>query len=217
MKKFVLLCGLVLILIVCAAVPGYHVIKKLQIGGDGFWDYLIVDDAARRLYVSHSTQVVVIDLGTDTIVGEINDTPGVHGIALAPELNRGFISCGRANTAIIFDLKTLKVLGEVKTGTNPDAIRYDAATRQVFVYNGRSNDATVFDAATGEITGTIPLRLSKNQMIFQFICLVKFFKPFLFTHIYSNHLESLIRIPENSFPSSIYANPAPKFTIFSML
>jgi DNA-binding beta-propeller fold protein YncE len=157
MKKFVLLCGLVLILIVCAAVPGYHVIKKLQIGGDGFWDYLIVDDAARRLYVSHSTQVVVIDLGTDTIVGEINDTPGVHGIALAPELNRGFISCGRANTAIIFDLKTLKVLGEVKTGTNPDAIRYDAATRQVFVYNGRSNDATVFDAATGEITGTIPL------------------------------------------------------------
>lgn len=157
MKKVLLFCSLVFITIIYAAAPGLHVIKKLQIGGDGFWDYLIVDNAAQRLYVSHSTKVVVIDLETDKVVGEINDTPGVHGIALAPELNRGFISCGRANKAMIFDLKTLKVLGEVKTGENPDAIRYDSATKRVFVYNGRSKDATVIDAATGEIAGTIAL------------------------------------------------------------
>ncbi len=157
MKKILLFCSLVLITIVYAADPGYHVIKKLQVGGDGFWDYLIVDNAARRLYVSHSTQVVIIDLETDKVVGEIKDTPGVHGIALAPELNRGFISCGQTNTAIIFDLKTLTILGEVKTGTNPDGIRYDSATKRVFVFNGRSNDATVFDAATGEIASTIAL------------------------------------------------------------
>ena len=157
MNKILVFCSLVFITSVYAVAPGYHVIKKLQIGGDGFWDYLIVDSAARRLYVSHSTRVVVIDLETDKVVGEIDDTPGVHGIALAPELNRGFISCGRASTAIIFDLKTLKVMGKVKTGTNPDAIRYDPATKQVFVFNGRSNDATVFNAANGEIKGTIAL------------------------------------------------------------
>ena len=157
MNKILVFCSLVFITSVYAVAPGYHVIKKLQIGGDGFWDYLIVDSAARRLYVSHSNKVVVIDLETDKVVGEINDTPGVHGIALAPELNRGFISCGRASTAIIFDLKTLKVMGKVKTGTNPDAIRYDPATKQVFVFNGRSNDATVFNAANGEIKGTIAL------------------------------------------------------------
>jgi DNA-binding beta-propeller fold protein YncE len=157
LKKILLFCSLVFITIVYASAPGYHVIKKLQLGGEGGWDYLTVDNAARRLYVSHSTHVVVVDLETDKVVGDIIDTPGVHGIALDPELNRGFISCGRANTAIIFDLKTLKVLGQVKTGTNPDAILYDSATKRVFVYNGRSNDATVFDAATGEIAGTIAL------------------------------------------------------------
>jgi DNA-binding beta-propeller fold protein YncE len=157
MKRILLFCSLVFITIVYAAVTGYHVIKNIQIGGEGFWDYLSVDNTARRLYVSHGAMVLVIDLETDKVVGEINNTPGVHGIALAPELNRGFISCGRADTAIVFDLKTLKVIGKVKTGTNPDAILYDPATKQVFVYNGRSNDATVFNAATDEITGTIAL------------------------------------------------------------
>jgi DNA-binding beta-propeller fold protein YncE len=157
MKKILLFYALFLISAVHAAVPGYHVVKKIQIGGDGFWDYLTVDNAVRRLYVSHGTKVLVIDLETDKLVGEINETPGVHGIALAPELNRGYISCGRADKVIIFDLKTLEVLGQVKTGSNPDAIRYDSFTKRVFVFNHSGNDATVFEAETGGITGTIAL------------------------------------------------------------
>ncbi len=157
MKRILLFYAFVLIISANAAVPAYHVVKKIRIGGDGFWDYLTVDQAARRLYVSHSTKVVVIDLETDKPVGEIDNTPGVHGIALAPELNRGYISCGRADTVTIFDLNTLKVLGQVKTGSNPDAIRYDSSTRRVFVFNHSGHDATVFDAASGQIAGTIAL------------------------------------------------------------
>lgn len=140
-----------------AAGSGYHVIKKLQLGGEGGWDYLTVDSEALRLYISRSTHVMVVDLDTDKLVGDIPDTPGVHGIAVAPELNRGYISNGRANTTTIFDLKTLKVLGQVKTGTNPDAILYDPASKRVFTFNGRSKDATVFDAASLEVLGTIAL------------------------------------------------------------
>jgi DNA-binding beta-propeller fold protein YncE len=156
-KKISLLLSLLFLSISYAVAPGYHVIKKIQLGGEDWWDYITVDDAARRLYVSHGSHVVVVDLETDKVVDDIPDTPGVHGIAIAPELNRGFISCGRADKVIIFDLKTLKVLGEVKTGANPDAILYDTATKQVFAFNGRSSDATVFNAATGEVVGTIPL------------------------------------------------------------
>jgi DNA-binding beta-propeller fold protein YncE len=155
--KTLLCCGLALGALVYAADPGYHVINKIPIGGEGGWDYLTVDSAARRLYVSHATHVVVIDIDSDKVVGDIPDTPGVHGIALAPELNRGFISNGRANTATIFDLKTLKALGQVKTGMNPDAILYDPFTKRVFTFNGRSHDASVFDAATGDVVGLIPL------------------------------------------------------------
>jgi YVTN family beta-propeller protein len=157
LKKIIWMCILVYSTFAYSADPGYHVIKKLQLGGEGFWDYLTVDSSARRLYVSRGTHVMVVDLETGKLAGDIPDTPGVHGIALAPEMNRGFISNGRANTATIFDLKTLKVLGQVKTGTNPDAILYDPVSKRVFTFNGRSNDATVFDAATGEVAGTIPL------------------------------------------------------------
>jgi DNA-binding beta-propeller fold protein YncE len=147
-------------LLACAAgsaSASYHLLKKIPIGGEGGWDYLTVDSAARRLYVSHATHVVVVDLDSSQVAGDIPDTPGVHGIALAPELNRGFISCGRANVAKIFDLKTLQVLGEVKTGENPDAILYDPGTKRVFTFNGRSNDATAFSATDGKIDGTLPL------------------------------------------------------------
>jgi DNA-binding beta-propeller fold protein YncE len=157
MKKSLLLGSLVFISVAQAAVPGYHVIKTLPIGGTDRWDYLTVDNAARRLYVSHGSHVAVVDLKTDAVVGDIPNTLGVHGIALAPGLNRGFISCGKANKAIIFDLKTLDVLGQMETGENPDAILYDPATRRVFTFNGKSNDATVFDAASGEVAGTIAL------------------------------------------------------------
>ncbi len=136
---------------------GYRAIKSVPVGGDGFWDYLTVDSDARRLYISHSTHVSVMDTDTYAIVGDIPDTQGVHGIALAPDLGRGFTSNGRANTVTIFDLKTLKTIGTVKAGTNPDAIVYDGVTKRVFTMNGRSHDATAIHAAEGTVAGTLEL------------------------------------------------------------
>jgi len=140
-----------------AAATGYHIVGEIQVGGEGGWDYLTVDSAARRLYVSHGTHVAVIDLDTNKVVGDIPDTPGVHGIAIAAELNKGFISNGRGNTVTIFDLKTLKTLGTVATGENPDDICYDAGSSRVFVFNGRSKNATVIDAKSNKAAATIPL------------------------------------------------------------
>jgi len=140
-----------------AASTGFHILNEIKVGGDGGWDYLIVDAAARRLYVSHANHVVVVDVDTNTVVGDIPDTPGVHGIALAPELGKGFISNGRGNNVTIFDLKTLKATGTVATEMNPDAIRYDAKSGRVFAFNGRSRSATAIDAKTGMAVATIPL------------------------------------------------------------
>ncbi len=139
------------------AASGYHVIKKLPLGGEGGWDYLTVDSSAHRLYISRGTHVIVIDTLTDKVIGNIPDTPGVHGIALAPELRCGFTSNGKANTASIFDINTLKVIGQVKTGENPDAILFEPSSLRVFTFNGKSKDTTVFSAATGSVFGTIPL------------------------------------------------------------
>lgn len=142
-------------------VAGYQVIKKIPVGGEGGWDYLFIDNAARRLYVSHATKVVVIDVDKGEVVGEVPNTNGVHGIAVVPELNRGFTSNGRDNTATIFDLKTLKAIGSVKTGGNPDAIIFDPATKRIFAFNrtraAADASATAIDAATGEVAGTIML------------------------------------------------------------
>jgi len=157
LKVFCLLALLPLAATAQAADAGYRVIKKISLGGEGGWDALTVDSAARRLYISRSTHVMVVDIDSNTLVGDIPDTPGVHGIALAPGLKRGFTSNGKTDTATIFDLDTLKAIGQVKTGRNPDAILYDPASRLVFVFNGRSNDATVFDAVSGTIAATIPL------------------------------------------------------------
>lgn len=145
-----------------SAVPpgssGYRVIKTLPIGGTGRWDYDIVDSSARRVYVSHSTHVVVLDADSGVQVGDIPDTSGVHGLALAPDLGRGFTSNGKANTVTIFDLKTLKAIGAVKSGgMNPDAIFYDSGTRRVFAFNGRSSNAVAIDAADGKVLGMIPV------------------------------------------------------------
>ena len=120
-------------------------------------DYVAVDSDARRIYVSHGSRVVVFDADSDAVTGEIADTQGVHGIAIASDLGRGFTSNGRANTVTIFDLKTLSNLGTIKAGTNPDAIVYDAGTKRIFTMNGRSNDATAIDAASGNVVGTLPL------------------------------------------------------------
>jgi len=138
--------------------PGYHLVKKLAIGGEGGWDYLTVDGAARRLYVSRSTRVQVFDADSGAPVGEIPHTAGVHGVAIVRELDRGFTSNGRASTVTVFELKSLKTLSEIKTtGENPDAILYDAASRRVFTFNGRGGNATAIDAATGAVAGTVSL------------------------------------------------------------
>jgi len=143
--------------IVPAAEGPYKKLADIKIGGDGGWDYLAVDSAARRLYVSHATKVVVIDLDKQEVVGEISPAPGVHGIAIAPELGRAFVSNGRDNTASIVDPKTLQITGSVKTGENPDAILYEPGHKEVYTFNGRGKSATVFDAQTGEVKATIPL------------------------------------------------------------
>jgi len=143
--------------VVARGESAYSVVKKIPIPGQGSWDYLTVDESARRLYVSHGTQVEVLDVDSGSIVGSIPNTPGVHGVAIAADLGRGFVSDGQASTVTIFDLKTLKSLGEVPTGKKPDAIIYDPATSRVFVFNGGGNSATVIDAATGKVAGTIDL------------------------------------------------------------
>jgi YVTN family beta-propeller protein len=136
---------------------GYHVTKKIPIAGEGSWDYLTVDESARRLYVSHGTQVEVLDVDSGAIVGKIANTPGVHGIAIAPDLGRGFVSNGQSSTVTIFDLKTLKTIADVPTGKKPDAIIYDPATSRVFAFNGGSNSATAIQAADGKVAGTVDL------------------------------------------------------------
>jgi len=140
-----------------AGPSGYHVSKTIKLGGDGGWDYLTVDARARRVYISRGTHVMVVDADTGALVGDIPNTNGVHGIAIAPDMDKGFISDGRDNNVTIFDVKTLKVMGTAPTGKNPDAIIYDPASKRVFAFNGSSKDATAIDAKTGSVAGTIAL------------------------------------------------------------
>src|SRR5581483_958425 len=125
-----------------ARAADYHLLKKIAIGGPGGWDYLTADSDKRRLYVSHGTEVDVVDLDSGAVLGKI-PAQGVHGIAIATDLNRGFISNGQSNTVTVFDLNTREVKATVKTGTNPDAILYDPAKHRVYAFNGRSGNATV--------------------------------------------------------------------------
>ena len=165
MKLRAFVWSFALLACVCSAVfaappgsPGYKVVKKVEVGGDGGWDYLIFDSAARRLYVPRSTRVQVFDADSFAPVGEIPNTAGVHGVALAPEFSRGFASNGRSNSITIFDTKTLKTISEVKaTGENADAILYDPFSKRVFAFNGRTANATVLEAGTGEVAGTVAL------------------------------------------------------------
>src|SRR5690348_16350824 len=122
MKSTVLMLSVVLVasLANLAQSSGYHLVDTIKVGGEGGWDALTVDPNAHRLYVSHATHVVVIDTETDKVVGDIPNTNGIHGIAIAEKFGRGFTSNGRDNSVTIFDLKTLKTLGTVKTGKNPD-------------------------------------------------------------------------------------------------
>ena len=157
-----ILCPAAILILGCAsfAAPapagGYSVIKKIPIEGKGSWDYLTVDESARRLYVSHGTAVEILNLDTGEPLGSI-PTKGVHGIALAPEFNHGFISDGKADAVLMFDLKTMKVLAEIPSPKDPDGIIYDPATSRVFAFNGDSNSATAIDAASGKVAGTVDL------------------------------------------------------------
>src|ERR1700736_146115 len=136
----------------------YRIAHEVPLPGDEGWDYLTLEAGGQRLFIAHGTRVQVVDTGTLALVGEIADTPGVHGIALAPDLGRGYISAGRSGVIVVFDLKTLARLKEIKTtGENPDAILYDPASHRVFTFNGRGRNATAVDAKTDEVIGTIAL------------------------------------------------------------
>jgi DNA-binding beta-propeller fold protein YncE len=159
--RFVVASAVALAACVAAAAPAespFRILGKTVVGGEGGWDYLVVDAVHHRLFVTRSTRVSVFDLPGLKPAGEIAGTDGVHGVALAPEFDRGFTSNGRSNSVTVFELSTLKVLGVVKTtGENPDAILYDPASKRVFTFNGRSANATAIDAATGKVAGTIAL------------------------------------------------------------
>jgi len=136
---------------------GFHLIAKYNLGGEGGWDYLSADSIGRRLYIARSNRVTVFDLDKGTVAGELPNTNGIHGVAIANDLGRGFASCGQDAKVVVFDLKTLKPTGEVKAGTNPDSIIYDLSTSRVFAFNGGSSDVTAIDAAKGTVVGTVPL------------------------------------------------------------
>ena len=152
--------------VVCLLVAGnlcaqsatnYHLIKKTIIGGEGGWDYLLADADGGRLYVSHGTQVEVLDLKSHEKIGVISPTPGIHGIAVVPGTPVGYTTNGRPNTATMFDVKTFKAMKEIPTGKKPDAIMYDDFSKRVFIFNNDGNTATVLEAATGNVVGTVEL------------------------------------------------------------
>ena len=159
MKKVNLTLIFLFLFIACSfAQSDYKIVNRIPAPGNGGWDYLTVDESASRLYVSHGNEMNVIDLTTNKLVGTIPDTKGVHGIALAQDLGKGFISNGRDTSVTVIDLKTLKFIVKVKvTGNNPDAILYDPFSHKVFTFNGRSSNSTVIDARTNKVIGTIKL------------------------------------------------------------
>src|SRR5271157_5750334 len=150
------LLGLFAVAALGAAI-NYTLAKKVGAPGTGGWDYITVDEAGRRVYISHATQVDVLDADSFALVGTIPNTPGVHGIAIASEFGRGYISAGRADAVVPFDLKTLKPLPEIKVGKKPDAIIYEPLTKRIYVMNGDSESITVLNAADGAVVGTVPL------------------------------------------------------------
>ena len=136
----------------------YHLLHTITIGGEGGWDYLSVDPAGERLYLSHGTQVEVVELASQQVVGTIPNTPGVHGIEVVPGTGRGYITCGRNNTCVVFDLKSLQPIGQpIPTGPKPDALLVDAFSQRVFLFSNDGGQTTVLNAATGKVVGTAAL------------------------------------------------------------
>jgi YVTN family beta-propeller protein len=137
--------------------PGYHVLNTYHIASPGGWDYIAVNPVNGNIYVSHSSQVNVLNQNTGDSVGVIPNTTGVHGIAFAPEFKKGYTSNGKLNTVTVFDISTNAVLAQIKTGENPDAIMYDPFSKKVYTCNGRSKDLSVIDPATNEVVKTVDL------------------------------------------------------------
>lgn len=157
MKKILLLASFGFIAAICRADGPYHFIEEIPVGGNGGWDYLSVDSRAERLYVSHGTEVVVIDLAKNTVVGSITNTPGVHGLAPAPELGLGVTSNGRENKASIVNLKTLQTISKLDTAQGPDGLLYDPEQKEAYLFCGRAQSATVIDVKGQKVVATIPL------------------------------------------------------------
>jgi YVTN family beta-propeller protein len=142
---------------VALAAEGFKVLSSIKIGGTGGWDYVAVDAEANRVYASHGTIVEVVDTKAGKVVGQITQLHGVHGIAVAPEFGKGFITNGQSNSVTIFDLKTLAKVGEPQTGQNPDSVCFEPKTKRIFTFNGRSSDSTAIDPKTNEVIKTLPL------------------------------------------------------------
>ncbi len=152
-----LMIGCALALQSAMAAEDYKLLNEIPIGGEGGWDILTVDPAARRLYLSHATKIIVVDLAKNVIAGEIADTPGVHGFVAVPELQRGFSSNGREAKSSVVDLKTLSTISKVDTGENPDALVYEPRRGEVYIFNHTGRSATVIEAKTAKVISTIPL------------------------------------------------------------
>ena len=140
-----------------AAADAYKFLNEIPIGGEGGWDILAADSAAKRLYVSHATKVVVVDLEKNAVAGEIADTPGVHGFIPVPEVGNGFSTNGKENKSSVVDLKTLKTISKVDTGDGPDAFAYDAKRGEVYIFNHKGGTATVIDAKNAKVVATVQL------------------------------------------------------------
>src|SRR5450432_3649231 len=150
-------CAVVLQCAATLAAEPYKFIQDIPIGGEGGWDILTIDSAAHRLYLSHATKVVVVDLEKNSVAGEITDTPGVHGFVAVPEFGRGFSTNGKENKASVVDLQTLKTIAKIDTGESPDALVYEPRRHEVYVFNHKGNSATVIDAKTASVVSTIAL------------------------------------------------------------
>src|SRR5256714_14320566 len=148
-------CAVACLSVTAIAEDLYKFLNEIPISGEGGWDILTIDAAARRLYLSHSTKVVVVDLEKNAIVGEIEDTPGVHGFLAVPQVERGFSSNGKENRSSVVDLKTLRTVSKIETGESPDALAYDSKHGEVYIFNHRGGSATVIDAKTSKVTATI--------------------------------------------------------------
>jgi YVTN family beta-propeller protein len=157
MRNHFLVPALLLLCSFAANAQQYKISTRIPFPGEGGWDYLLAESSNRQLYVSHGTQVEVVDLDSEKPVAKITGMKRIHGIAIANEFNRGYISDGGDDVVVVFDLKSNAVLQKVPAGKNPDGILYDPYSKRVFAFNGRSNDVTAIDAASGKVAGTVAL------------------------------------------------------------